>query len=56
MPIYDYQCKKCKHKTEQLRSMADKDVPVKCEECSGKAVRVISPVSLSTSEGFRGVR
>ena len=40
MPIYEYQCDKCGHVTEALRSMAQVDDPIACEGCgAGKTKR-----------------
>lgn len=36
MPVYEYQCESCEHVTETLRSMADADAPIVCEQCGGE--------------------
>lgn len=33
MPIFDYECPKCGHKSEELISSADNTEEVKCEKC-----------------------
>ena len=34
MPIYEFQCKKCKHRFEKIQSFSAKP-PKKCPECGG---------------------
>lgn len=34
MPIYEFQCKKCKHRFEKIQSFSAK-MPKKCPECGG---------------------
>ncbi len=34
MPIYEYQCKKCKHKFEKIQKFSERRVK-KCPECGG---------------------
>ena len=34
MPIYEYQCRKCKHRFEKIRKFSDKPLK-KCPECGG---------------------
>ncbi len=41
MPIYEYQCKKCKGVFEILQNFNDKPAS-KCERCGGKLKRLIS--------------
>ena len=41
MPIYEYECKKCKALTEVFQKVSDKP-PVKCKKCGGKLERLIS--------------
>lgn len=41
MPIYEFECKKCKTKLEVLQKMNDKP-PVKCRKCGGRLERVQS--------------
>ncbi len=36
MPIYEYECEKCDHITEDLRQMAQADEPLACEACGSK--------------------
>lgn len=41
MPIYEYQCKKCKHRFEKIQKFSDKPVK-KCPECGGPVERLLS--------------
>ena len=41
MPIYEYECKKCKAKLEVFQKMNDKP-PVKCRNCGGRLEKLIS--------------
>ena len=41
MPIYEYQCTKCKHRFEKIQKFSDKPVR-KCPECGGKLEQVLS--------------
>jgi putative FmdB family regulatory protein len=41
MPLYEYQCKKCKHRFERLQQFSDKPIK-KCPECGGPLEKLIS--------------
>ncbi len=41
MPIYEYECKKCKAKLEVFQKMNDKP-PVKCRNCGGRLEKLVS--------------
>jgi putative FmdB family regulatory protein len=41
MPIYEFECRKCKAKVEVLQKMNDKP-PVKCQKCGGRLERLHS--------------
>jgi putative FmdB family regulatory protein len=41
MPIYEYECRKCKAHTEVFQKMSDKP-PVKCRKCGGRLEKLIS--------------
>jgi putative FmdB family regulatory protein len=45
MPIYEYECLKCKAHTEVLQKLSDKP-PVKCKKCGGRLERVISAAAI----------
>lgn len=41
MPLYEYLCKKCGHRFEEIKKFSDKQ-PKKCPECGGAIEQVIS--------------
>src|SRR5512136_495288 len=41
MPIYEYQCQKCRETTEVLQKAKDKPLE-KCPKCGGAVVKLIS--------------
>lgn len=41
MPIYEFECRKCKARREVLQKLSDKP-PVKCSKCGGRLERVAS--------------
>jgi putative FmdB family regulatory protein len=41
MPLYEYQCTKCKHRFEKIQKFSDPEVK-KCPECGGKVERLLS--------------
>jgi len=41
MPLYEYQCKKCKHRFEKIQKFSDKML-TKCPECGGPIEQVVS--------------
>jgi len=41
MPIYEYQCKKCRETTEVLQRSKDKPLE-KCPKCGGAVAKIIS--------------
>lgn len=47
MPIYEYECKKCKHTLEVIQKM-DEDPLTKCPECNKKGLK-----KLVSAGGFR---
>ncbi len=42
MPLYEYQCKKCKHRFEKILKFSDKHV-TKCPQCGGPVEQLLSP-------------
>ena len=40
MPLYEYQCKKCKHKFEKIQKFSDPPIR-KCPECGGPVEKVM---------------
>jgi putative FmdB family regulatory protein len=41
MPIYEYECRKCKAHTEAFQKLSDKPL-AKCKKCGGRLEKVIS--------------
>ncbi len=41
MPIYEFECKKCKARLEVLQKMNDKPL-VKCRKCGGRLEKLVS--------------
>ena len=41
MPLYEYQCKKCKHRFEKILKFSDKHI-TKCPECGGPVEQLLS--------------
>jgi putative FmdB family regulatory protein len=41
MPLYEYQCKKCKHRFEKILKFSDKHIR-KCPECGGPVEQLLS--------------
>ena len=41
MPLYEYQCKKCKHRFEKIQKFSDRMVK-KCPDCGGPVEQMIS--------------
>ncbi len=51
MPLFEYQCKKCGHRFEELQKGSSAKPP-KCPKCeSGKTERQLSTFSASVHEG-----
>jgi putative FmdB family regulatory protein len=41
MPLYEYQCKKCKHRFEKIQKFSEKPVE-KCPKCGGPVEQLLS--------------
>jgi putative FmdB family regulatory protein len=41
MPLYEYQCKKCKHRFEKIQKFSDRPVK-KCPQCGGPVEQLLS--------------
>ena len=39
MPLYEYQCKKCKHKFEKIQKFSDRPIR-KCPQCGGPVDKI----------------
>lgn len=48
MPSYNYTCKDCSNVQVDYRSMADREKPMKCYTCGGKALQSISLPNIQT--------
>ena len=63
MPLYDYECLKCKNHFEEFQTIAKMDIQLKrsCPKCStkGRILRIIGgprpidPVFLETTKGLK---
>lgn len=45
MPLYEYQCKKCKHRFEKIQKFSDPALR-KCPECGGPVEKLLSAPSV----------
>ena len=45
MPLYEYLCKKCKHKFEKIQKFSDRHIK-KCPECGGPVEQVLHAPSV----------
>lgn len=50
MAIYEYFCKNCNYKFEQLRSMADANKDANCPKCNNPAKRSLSRFACFTKD------
>jgi len=50
MPLYEYECKKCKKHTEKIQKFSDKEI-TKCPHCGGPLERVVSAAAISFKGG-----
>lgn len=41
MPLYEYQCRKCKHRFEKIQQFSEKPIK-KCPECGGPVEQLLS--------------
>lgn len=41
MPLYEYQCKKCRHRFEKIQKFSDRPVK-KCPKCGGPVEQLLS--------------
>src|SRR5260370_32839533 len=52
VPLYEYRCKKCKHRFEKIRKFSDKPLK-KCPECGGPVEQLLSaPAAHFKGSGF----
>ena len=45
MPLYEYQCRKCKHRFERIRKFSDRALRT-CPECGGRLEQLVSASSV----------
>jgi putative FmdB family regulatory protein len=45
MPLYEYECKKCKHRFERIVKFSDKPMK-KCPDCGGAVEQLISAATV----------
>ena len=45
MPMYEYQCRKCKHRFERIRKFSDRALKT-CPECGGGLEQLVSASSV----------
>jgi putative FmdB family regulatory protein len=52
VPLYEYQCKKCKHRFEKIQQFSDAPIK-KCPECGGAVEKLLSaPVAHFKGSGW----
>lgn len=53
MPLYRFKCEDCKEEWQEFCNMADRDSPLSCLRCEGKAKRLLDIASVSfIGKGF----
>src|SRR5258708_1602204 len=50
MPLYEYECKQCKLRTEKIQKFSDPEI-TECPHCGGHIERVISAPAISFKGG-----
>lgn len=45
MPMYEYQCRRCKHRFERIRKFSDRALKT-CPECGGRLEQLVSASSV----------
>jgi putative FmdB family regulatory protein len=50
MPLYEYECKKCKKHTEKIQKFSEPEI-TKCPHCGGPLERVVSAAAISFKGG-----
>ena len=57
MPVYEFQCKECKHITNIIAQMSDAYIDeVKCEKCGESARRILSTFKYRKGRGGQPMR
>ena len=52
MPIYEYICKDCNHKFEEMRSFSQADAPIRCKNCGSEATHRTVSKCYSIGDGI----
>lgn len=50
MPIYEYECERCRHRFERRQSILDEPIKA-CPQCTGSTRRLIHPVGIVFKTG-----
>jgi putative FmdB family regulatory protein len=50
MPLYEYECKQCKRRTEKIQKFSDVEI-TECPHCGGPLERVVSAPAISFKGG-----
>jgi putative FmdB family regulatory protein len=50
MPLYEYECKQCKRRTEKIQKFSDPEI-TECPHCGGPLERVVSAPAISFKGG-----
>jgi putative FmdB family regulatory protein len=50
MPLYEYECKQCKQRTEKIQKFSDPEI-TECPHCGGLLERVLSAPAISFKGG-----
>jgi putative FmdB family regulatory protein len=50
MPLYEYECKECKRRTEKIQKFSDPELTV-CPYCSGKLERTLTAPAIQFKGG-----
>src|SRR6266571_1559672 len=50
MPLYEYECKQCKRRTEKIQKFSDPEI-TECPHCGGPLERVLSAPAVSFKGG-----
>ena len=50
MPLYEYECKKCKKHTEKIQKFSDPEI-TECPHCGGTLERVVSAAAIAFKGG-----
>lgn len=58
MPLYEFKCENCGHKSEKVMRFEDRDDPIKCSKCDSTMIRVAAaparPIVIGGTPRFYG--